>query len=400
MGKWEMVRLGDVFLSIKNGANIKQGDEEGSGYPITRIETISYGRINRKKMGYAGIMDVAPYSDYILESGDILMSHINSAKHLGKTALYEVKNNEAIIHGMNLLRLRPNQEIINCKYAKHFFDTYSFKKQIPNITKNSVNQSSFTVKALANLIIPLPPLAVQQQIVDVLDRASSLIEKRKAQIEKLDLLVKSQFVEMFGDPATNPKNWGMGTIRDLVIDVKYGTSKPAEQDGKYVYLRMNNITYEGHLDLTDLKYINVDEKDFEKYAVRKGDILFNRTNSRELVGKTAVFKEDTPMVIAGYIIRVRTNDKANYEYISAYLNSQFGKRLLYGMCKAIVGQANINAQELQDIAIMVPPRSLQDEFAAFIQKVCNTKKLAERALSQYEILYKSLIQKCFLGDIE
>ena len=150
---------------------------------------------------------------------------------------------------------------------------------------------------------------------------------------------------MFGDTVTNPKGWEVGTIRDLVSEVKYGTSKPAVDNGKYIYLRMNNITYSGCMDYTDLKYIDVEDKEIEKYVVRKGDVLFNRTNSKELVGKTAVFKEDTPMIIAGYIIRVRPNERSNPEYISGFLNSSYGKRTLLDMCKAIVGQENINAQE-------------------------------------------------------
>ena len=96
MGKWETVRLGDVFTSISNGASIKQGDAVGAGLPITRIETIASRVVDREKMGYAGIQDQAKYVNNILNTGDILMSHINSVKHLGKTALYKKSNNEII----------------------------------------------------------------------------------------------------------------------------------------------------------------------------------------------------------------------------------------------------------------------------------------------------------------
>jgi len=213
------------------------------------------------------------------------------------------------------------------------------------------------------------------------------------------LLIKSQFIEMFGDPVTNPKEWEIGVIRDLVSEVKYGTSKPAETDGKYIYLRMNNISYDGSVDLSDIKYINIEKKELEKYVVRKGDLLFNRTNSKELVGKTAVFREDTTMIIAGYIIRVRTNEKANPEYISAFLNSRYGKSILSDMCKAIVGQANINAQELQNIRIPLTPLSLQNQFAAFVQQVESQKSLLQKSLAKLELNYKSLMQKCFRGEI-
>ncbi len=93
-------------------------------------------------------------------------------------------------------------------------------------------------------------------------------------------------------------------------------------------------------------------------------MLFNRINSKELVGKTAVYNQDTPIAYAGYLVRLRTNERANSKYISVFLNSPYGKLTLQGMCKSIVGMANINAQELQDIKIPIPPLPLQNKFAA------------------------------------
>ncbi|MEJ9411428.1 restriction endonuclease subunit S, partial [Schinkia azotoformans] len=155
--------------------------------------------------------------------------------------------------------------------------------------------------------------------------------------------------------------------------MKYGTSKPATIGGKYPYLRMNNITYEGQLDLTDLKFIDIPDKEIEKCVVRKGDVLFNRTNSKELVGKTCVFNIDTPMVIAGYIIRVKVNEKVIPEYLSTFLNLKYSKNILFEMCKAAIGQANINAQELQDIEIIIPPMSLQLKFLDLLHQTDKSK---------------------------
>ena len=105
------ITIDEAFTLIRNGASIKQGDLD-FGYPITRIETISDRVVDREKMGYAGITELGKYEEYVLQDGDILMSHINSEKHLGKTALYKKHEDEIIIHGMNLLCLRPNKQII------------------------------------------------------------------------------------------------------------------------------------------------------------------------------------------------------------------------------------------------------------------------------------------------
>ena len=109
---------------------------------------------------------------------------------------------------------------------------------------------------------------------------------------------QSRFIELFGVYPSNPKGWETATIRDIVADVRYGSSRPAVDGGKYPYLRMNNITYGGELDLTDTKRIDIPDNELDKCTVRRGDVLFNRTNSKELVGKTCVYNRDEMMVLA------------------------------------------------------------------------------------------------------
>ena len=127
--------IDECFFQIQNGANIKQGDIEG-GYPITRIETTANDKFNRDRMGYAGITDLLKYESYVLEDGDLLMSHINSVQYLGRTVLYCKQPNETIIHGMNLLRLKARRDVIDPAYARYCFFGHPFRSQVGNITKN------------------------------------------------------------------------------------------------------------------------------------------------------------------------------------------------------------------------------------------------------------------------
>ena len=153
----------DCFSLIRNGANIKQGQFEG-GIPITRIETISDEIVDRQKMGYAGIAD-NKYELYYLQDGDILISHINSLKHIGKCALYNKKENESIIHGMNLLCLRPNIVTINPVFAIHMLRSNIIRKGITDITKPAVNQASFSAKDFGKLRTIIPPMDKQHLFV-------------------------------------------------------------------------------------------------------------------------------------------------------------------------------------------------------------------------------------------
>ena len=184
-------------------------------------------------------------------------------------------------------------------------------------------------------------------------------------------------MELFGTYPANEKGWPVGTIRDVVSEVRYGSSRPAVDGGQYPYLRMNNITYGGELDLSDTKRIDVPDNELKKCTVRRGDVLFNRTNSKELVGKTCVYNCDEMMVLAGFVIRVRVNEKVLPEFLSAFLNTDFSKSMLLGMCKTAIGQANINAQEMQDIGLYLPPIDIQQQFVDFKAQVDKSKHLSE-----------------------
>ncbi|MBA2905663.1 restriction endonuclease subunit S [Clostridium saccharobutylicum] len=394
---WKMDTLDNATSIIRNGANIKQGED--GGYPITRIETISNSFIDINKFGYAGIEELGKYKDYLLQQGDILMSHINSEKHLGKVAIYENCNIE-IIHGMNLLCIRFNNEIILSKYAYYFLNTKRFKIQLPRITKKSVNQASFSINDLKNLKIIIPPLEIQKKIINVLEKSEKALEKRMESIKLLDELVKSRFIEMFGDPALNPKGWEKGKIADIVIKTQYGTgSKADEKNGEFKVLRMNNITYNGQWDFSSMKYVDLDEKEQEKYLVYKGEVLFNRTNSKELVGKTAVYKEEEPMAYAGYLVKAIPNERANGEFISTYMNSKYIKSRLLNMAKNIVGMANINAEEFKKIDVYIPPIELQNQFADFVKQVDKLKFEMQKSLEEMENNFNSLMQRAFKGEL-
>ncbi|HCN1835169.1 TPA: restriction endonuclease subunit S [Escherichia coli] len=266
------------------------------------------------------------------------------------------------------------------------------KKIAPSTTVAIINKSRFS-----ELKIPCPPLEEQKRIVTILDKADGIHKKREQAIKLADDFLRAKFLEMFGTPANNIHRFPKGTIRDLVDSVNYGTSAKASIDsGEYPILRMGNITYQGRWDFTDLKYLDLSVKEKDKYLVKEGDLLFNRTNSKELVGKTAVYEEDRPMAFAGYLIRVRPNSIGNNYYISGYLNSIHGKITLMNMCKSIVGMANINAQELQNIEILIPPKHLQDEYEIIYKKIKKGLSIYDKSAMQLQLLASNLSNKYFM----
>jgi len=377
MSKWEMVRLGDVFPYIRNGANLKQ-NKKVVGFPITRIESISEGTINRNKMGYAGIMDLEPYSSFVLQEGDILMSHINSATHLGKVARYTKRNEEKIIHGMNLLNLRTDDEKATSRFAYYFFISYGFKKQIPNITKHSVNQSSFNITALKDLWITLPPLGVQHKIANILDRAAALIEKRKAQIARLDLLVKSQFVEMFGDPVINPMGWEQSKWK-LLFDTTTGKldSNAMDENGIYPFFTCAKEVY------------TINDYAFDCEALL-------------LAGNNASAIYDVKHYSGKFNAYQRT-------YVLTLKNNQHSYHLFKLMLEQKLEQMRVLSKGtntkyltmgiLNDFDFICPPHELQHQFANFVRQTEKLKAQMKQRLRKLKLLYKSLMQKYFKGDL-
>lgn len=327
------VTLGEVCS--RGSSNIAQKDLNGNNgkYPI---------------YGASGLIKCVDF----YHQGKEYVAVVKDGAGIGRTMLLPA--NSSVIGTMQYLI--PNEDVdvrylyyavLNMNLSKYFSGA-----TIPHIYFRDYQDEEFM----------LPSMSEQGEKADNLQKIERLITVKQTELTKLNDLVKSRFVEMFGDPIRNPRGWEVTTIGDIVTDVRYGTSKPAVKGGKYPYLRMNNLTFDGRLDLTDLKYIDIPDEELEKSVVRKGDVLFNRTNSVELVGKTATFDFNQEMVIAGYIIRVRLNERMLPEVFSQYMNLEALKTLLRDMAKGAVNQANINAQELQSIKVYVPDIDSQKRF--------------------------------------
>ena len=390
----KIFKLKDISEFIRNGVTIKQNISSKEGIPITRIETISKGIIDFDKLGYADIFEFEKYKDWLLKKGDILISHINSEKHLGKSAIF-LDNDVSIIHGMNLLCIRVIDDIVFPEYLQLFFKTNQYKRQIKKIMKKSVNQASFSVNDFKEILIRLPKLDIQEKIIKKIMTLEKILENNKLKLKFLSELNKSLFSRMFGDIKTNDKNWEIKKLGE-VVETQYGTSKKATSVvGEFPILRMNNITYSGEMDYKDLKYIELSDSEKEKFLLKKGELLFNRTNSKELVGKTGLFNLDIPMAFAGYLIRIKPSNLIHSKFLLFFMNSEFMKKLLYNKAKNIVGMANINAKELEDFSIILPPIELQKKFAERIEKIEKLSFEIEKSIKEAENLYNSLISKYF-----
>lgn len=384
-----MAKLGEV-CSINPRSYALEDDIEVSFIPMTKV-------------GEHGEFDASEIKNYSevkkgftnFQNGDILFAKITPCMENGKGAIAHNMKNGIGFGSTEFHVLRPDTDKITSEWLYYLTTWKTFRKEAERNMTGSAGQKRVPKTFLENYVVNLPDIDTQKSENKILRKVDDLIFLRKQQLAKLDELVKARFVEMFGTFPANPFRWSIGKIQDVVSDVRYGSSRPAVEGGKYPYLRMNNITYSGELDLRDIKRIDIPDSELDKCTVRRGDVLFNRTNSKELVGKTCVYNRDELMVLAGFVIRVRINERIRPEVLSAFLNMDFSKRMLIGMCKTAIGQANINAKELQNIDLYIPPIELQDQFVTLKNKIDQQKQTVQQSLEKLELMKKALMQEYF-----
>lgn len=388
----ETKTIEECFYHIQNGANIKQG-VLGGGYPITRIETISNDKFNRDKMGYAGIENLESYASYVLEDGDLLMSHINSVQYLGRTVLYKRQGDEIIIHGMNLLRLKANGTLINPIYARYYFSSRTFREQVRRITKKSVNQASFSVSDLKKIRITLPGLTKQKEIAVILDNVNKLLSLHKKQIQQYDDLIKSRFVEMFGTEYEFDK-WPCCTIGD-VADVCVGVViKPTQYytDKGIPAFRSLNI---GEMRVKDSDWVYFTDEGYQKNqksVVHKNDVLVVRSGAP---GTACVATEKYDGYNAvDIIIAHPDNRKVNSIFLAAFTNMPHGMNQIRAKTGG-AAQQHFNVSGYKAMCLIIPPIDLQNEFAAFVRQVDKLKFETQKSLKEMQTLMDSLMQEYF-----
>lgn len=363
--------------------------------PYVRAANVGWGGWKLDDVKTMNFTD-AEMETYRLRAGDLLLGEASgSAAEVGKPAIWNGEIQDCAFQN-TLIRVRPS-----CAESRYLLHYFSHCASTGRFARNSRGVGIYHLgrKALAEWEIPLPPIEEQRRIAAILDAADALRAKRGQALAKLDTLTQSIFIDMFGDIVSNPNGWPMSRIGEVIDSATYGTGKKAGSEGEYAVLRMGNLTYAGEIDFGDLKYVDLEGKELDRHLVRSGDVLFNRTNSAELVGKTAVYRDSEPIAYAGYLIRLRPGDRLDAEYLGAFMNLPSTKQKLRSMCKSIVGMANINATEVQRIEIPLPPLALQREFAVARDEVGARIEHSRRQDERLDSLFGSLQQRAFRGEL-
>lgn len=377
-----MAKLGDIATYI-NGYAFKPQDWSDEGIPIIRIQDLtgnSY-QANRYNGEYA--------SKYEVNDGDVLISWSAS---LG---IYIWHGEKAVL----------NQHIFKVVFDKEKISKDFFVHQVGLILENAASDAhGATMKHLTKPVFDalpfyLPPYEKQCEIAEVLDKVTSLISLRKQQLAKLDELVKAQFVETFGDMLLNSLGWSekpLECLADIVSGITKGR-KTTETDLQEVpYMAVSNVK-NGYIDWTTVKTILVTRQEMEQYRLLPGDILMTEGGDPDKVGRGAIIKNPLENSIhQNHIFRVRLDESELLpSFFAEYLQHQKAKRYFLGCAKQTTGIASINMRQLKSLPVLLPPLSLQNEFAAFVERVDQQKQTVQQSLEKLELMKKALMQECF-----
>lgn len=364
-----MAKFSEV-LTIVNGRNQKQVVCDDGKYPI---------------YGSGGIMGYA--NDYICKAETVVIGRKGSINKpiFVETPFWNVDT---------AFGLCANSEKLNPKYLYYFCEKFDFEKLNTTVTIPSLTKSN-----LLNVEIPLPNLEKQKQIVELLDKVTSLISLRKEQLAKLDELVKARFVEMFGDVLLNSMQWPEKTLEnmaDIVSGITKGR-KTAEADLQEVpYMAVSNVK-DGYIDWTTVKTILATRQEIEQYRLMPDDILMTEGGDPDKVGRGAIIKVPLKNSIhQNHIFRVRLDEQEILpSFFAEYLRHQKAKRYFLGCAKQTTGIASINMRQLRALPTLVPPLSLQKQFAAFVERVDRQKQTIQQSLEKLELMKKALMQEYF-----
>ncbi len=382
-----MAKLGEIAIIQSGGTPARSIAKYWNGgmIPWVKISDIKskYTNETEEKITEIGLENS---SAKIFHKGTILYTIFAT---LGETTILNIDaaTNQAIA-GISL----KNDNIL-LEYLYYYL--IAQKEYVQRIGRG-VAQNNINMKILRDFDVPVPPRNEQFRIIDKLNRVDNLIHLRSQQIAKLDELVKARFVEMFGEPVQNPNCWKTENLLDLGY-CKNGMNFHRDDCGTEIHC-LGVGDFKNHSTIRDvgsLPFISLNELPTSEYLLQDGDIVFVRSNgNKELVGRClAIYPAKIPVTYSGFCIRYRlTSNKITVSYLLRVLKADSVRKKMTGRGANI---QNLNQQILAQLVVPIPPLSLQNQFAAFVERVDQQKQTVQQSLEKLKLMKKALMQEYF-----
>lgn len=330
--------------------------------------------------------------------GDVLLAKITPCMENGKAALV---SNLATDVGFgstefHVLRARPG---VDARFLFYLIWNEHFRSEAAKNMTGSAGQKRVPALYLKQARVPFVAPKEQRRIADILDKADAIRRKRKKAIAVAEDLMRSAFLEMFGDPVTNPKGWPEGTFADQLDVLEYGPrfyNEKYSDDGVRI-VRITDLDQTGLLDFSTMPRLAVSEEEKAKYLLRPGDVIFARSGAT--VGKTALTNRGDPETIPGaYFIRLRFKPEVRPLFARQVLASERVQQIIISRSRQSA-QQNFSGPGIRELPLPVPPRPLQEQ----LEKIADAQRdlLADckRGASETGLMLASLMQRAFLGKL-
>jgi type I restriction enzyme S subunit len=376
------VPLGDHTDILSGFAFPSDGFNTEEGIPLIRIRDVIRGTTETR---FRGEYDPT----YVVTNGDTL---------IGMDGEFNVGTwqSEPALLNQRVCRIKA-RATVDQRYLFHF---------LPEALKSIEERTSFvtvkhlSVKDIRAIAIPLPPIEEQRRIAAILDEAEALRAKRRQALTKLDTLTQSLFLEMFGEPLSNPKNWPKLALGDLLVLHQYGPrfyNETYTESGIKI-VRITDLDSRGKLDFSEMPKLNVSESDQQKFLLKPGDIVFARTGAT--VGKLGRIRKGDPPCIAGaYFIRLRFHvDKVEPDYAQYVLASPRMQATIAKQSRQ-AAQQNFSGPALRRLQIPLPSIALQRSFAQHLRQLDGIEKSINLSHEKLDHLFPSLQHRAFRGEL-
>lgn len=371
----EKVKLGDV-CDVLNGFAFKSRQYVDKGIRIIRIANVQKGYLEDSKPCFYPVKLTDSLKQYILEENDLLVSLTGN---VGRVALLEKSFLPAALN-QRVACLRIKDESRICKrYLYHALNSSLFENNCVE-SANGIAQKNMSTTWLKGYRIPAPSMVEQEIIIKQLDLIQRQISNVKRQLSEFDSLVKSRFVEMF-----ESKDYGMRPMGDLVESITAGTNVGGQQrplgEGEYGVLKISAVT-QGVFNPGEFKVVN-DVSHIKMIHPRKGDLLFSRANTSEMVGATAIVDKDYgDLFLPDKLWRLDPTDEVETVFLKALLSSP---SIRAEMSKVSTGSSgsmqNISMAKFRKLPAFLPPLALQQEFAAFASQVDKSRFVRDHEMN-------------------
>jgi len=400
---WESTNLSDI-ADIKCGLAKSKNRDPGAAtksVPFLRVANVQRGYLDLGIMHEIEATE-AEIKDLELQPGDVLLNEGGDRDKLGRGWVWAGKI-PLCIHQNHVFRARPKHGVVDPYYLSYWANTPEASAYFLSSGTQTTNLASINKSNLSRLPVPLPPLPEQRRIAAILDQAEALRSMRRAALAKLDTLAQSIFIEMFGDTVTNPRKLPVTELGSLILDgPQNGLYKPSELYGAGTPILRIDGFYAGVVTgLAQLKRVKLTPSEVATYGLRANDLVVNRVNSPEYLGKCALIPElPEPTVFESNMMRFSVDEvRVHPRYLVQVLQGASIRVQILGCAKHAINQSSINQKDVGGFRLQLPPIQEQRLFAERMTRVEKQAVCQQEHLKGLEILFASLQHRAFRGEL-